>query len=279
MTIPTKDKNENDLKILLGENNLQENEAQTPHAIALAKLHPFREHPYKVEDNDEMAELCESICTHGVLSPILVRPTEDGEYEIVSGHRRVFACRRLGLKDVPAIVQPMTQEEAVLKMVDSNLHRERLLPSEKAFAYVDEGYGMSDMALHIKTLEIFFNLYLPSLSDMQKAILKQAVIELYNSFNIFWDTDITALSNRDFPTFSDLHKLLEKKTKANKEQTVYRDLALLLNDIASGSDSFLWNGHTTIETQSRFVCLDTHSLQNTSDNIKRTQYFNRLTWC
>ena len=69
------------------------------------------------------------------MSPILVRPTEDGEYEIVSGHRRVFACRRLGLKDVPAIVQPMTQEEAVLKMVDSNLHRERLLPSEKAFAY------------------------------------------------------------------------------------------------------------------------------------------------
>ena len=126
MTIPTKDKNENDLKILLGENNLQENEAQTPHAIALAKLHLFHEHPYKVEDNDEMAELCESICTHGVLSPILVRPTEDGEYEIVSGHRRVFACRRLGLKDVPAIVQPMTQEEAVLKMVDSNLHRERL---------------------------------------------------------------------------------------------------------------------------------------------------------
>ena len=135
MTIPTKDKNENDLKILLGENNLQENEAQTPQAIALAKLHPFHEHPYKVEDNDEMAELCESICTHGVLSPILVRPTEDGEYEIVSGHRRVFACHRLGLKDVPAIVQPMTQEEAVLKMVDSNLHRERLLPSEKAFAY------------------------------------------------------------------------------------------------------------------------------------------------
>jgi hypothetical protein len=145
--------------------------------------------------------------------------------------------------------------------------------------YVDEGYGMSDMALHIKTLEIFFNLYLPSLSDMQKAILKQTVIELYNSFNIVWDTDITTLTNKDFPTFSDLHKLLDKKAKANKEQTVYRDLALLLNDIATGSDSFLWNGHTTIETRSRFVCLDTHSLQNTSDNIKRTQYFNLLTWC
>lgn len=145
--------------------------------------------------------------------------------------------------------------------------------------YQDEGNGMSDMALHIKTLEIFFNLYLPSLSDMQKAILKQTVIELYNSFNIVWDTDITTLTNKDFPTFSDLHKLLDKKAKANKEQTVYRDLALLLNDIATGSDSFLWNGHTTIETRSRFVCLDTHSLQNTSDNIKRTQYFNLLTWC
>ena len=153
--------------------------------------------------------------------------------------------------------------------------------------YQDEGNGMSDdgqshlseMACHIKTLEIFFNLYLPSLSDMQKAILKQAVIELYNGFNIFWETDISALTSKDFPTFSDLHKLLEKKARANKEQTVYRDLALLLNDIASGSDSFLWNGHTTIETKSHFVCLDTHSLQNTSDNIKRTQYFNLLTWC
>ena len=93
--------------------------------------------------------------------------------------------------------------------------------SEADKLYQDEGNGMSDMALHIKTLEIFFNLYLPSLSDMQKAILKQAVIELYNSFHIFWDTDITALSNKDFPTFSDLHKLLETKAKANKEQTVY----------------------------------------------------------
>ena len=68
MTIPTKDKNENDLKILLGENNLQENEAQTPHAIALAKLHPFHEHPYKVEDNDEMAELCEYLHARGFVA-------------------------------------------------------------------------------------------------------------------------------------------------------------------------------------------------------------------
>lgn len=145
--------------------------------------------------------------------------------------------------------------------------------------YQDEGNGMSDMALHIKNLEIFFSLYLPGLSDMQKAILKQAVIELYNEWEIFWDTDIATLKNTQFPTFSELHALIEKKAADNKSNTVYRDLALLLYDIANGSDSFLWNGHSTIEAHSRCICLDTHSLQNTSDNIKRTQYFNLLTWC
>lgn len=145
--------------------------------------------------------------------------------------------------------------------------------------YEDDGNGMSDMALHIKNLEIFFNLYLPSLTDMQKAILKQAVIELYNSKNIVWKTDISKLKPTDFPVFTDLHALIEKKAKANQENTVYRDLALLLYDIAYGSDSFLWNGHSTVEAHTRCICLDTHSLQNTSDNIKRTQYFNLLTWC
>lgn len=145
--------------------------------------------------------------------------------------------------------------------------------------YTDEGNGMSDMALHIKTLEIFFNLYLPSLTDMQKAILKQAVIELCNKFNIVWETDVITLRLTDFPIMSDLHALIEKKAGENKGNEVYRDLAMLLYDIAYGSDSFLWNGHSTVEVNSRFLCLDTHSLQNTSDKIKRTQYFNLLTWC
>jgi len=153
-------------------------------------------------------------------------------------------------------------------------------PDEKGGKlYRDEGNGMSDMALHVKNLEIFFNLYLPSLTDMQKAILKQSVIELYNQFGIYWDTDITTLSNTQFPTFSDLHKLISEKVEKDKSNTVYRDLALLLYDVANGSDSFLWNGHTAVETHSRCICLDTHSLQNTSENIKRTQYFNLLTWC
>jgi len=142
--------------------------------------------------------------------------------------------------------------------------------------YVDEGYGMSDMALHIKNLEIFFKLYIPSLSDMKRAILKQTIIELYNQFHIDWDTDIKKLKNTDFPTFTDLHTLLVKKADEDAE---HKELALLFHDIAHGSDQFLWNGHSTVETSTRCICLDTHSLQNTGDNIKRAQYFTLLSWC
>lgn len=147
--------------------------------------------------------------------------------------------------------------------------------------YKDEGNGMGDMAIYIKNLEIFFSLYLPSLSDKQKAILKSIIIELYNNFNIFWDTDINQLTNGEFPTFSDLHQLIIKKSidLKSKETSEYEELALLLQDIALGSDAFLWNGKSCIQTTSRCICLDTHDLQNTSDNIKRTQYFNLLTWC
>ena len=99
------------------------------------KLRPFAEHPYKVIDNDEMESLVESIKTQGVLTPIVVRPTSDGAYEIVSGHRRVFACCKLGIFEVPAVVRELTREEAIVVMADSNLHRDGLLPSEKAFAY------------------------------------------------------------------------------------------------------------------------------------------------
>ncbi|MBK5261907.1 MAG: hypothetical protein JJE17_04935 [Peptostreptococcaceae bacterium] len=151
--------------------------------------------------------------------------------------------------------------------------------------YQDEGNGMGDMAIYIKNLDIFFSLYLPSLSDKQKAILKNTVIELYNNFGITWDTDINQLTNDDFPIFSDLYELLKQKA-LKKEDTLkiseineYEELALLLQDIALGSDAFLWNGKSSIKTNTRCICLDTHDLQNTSDNIKRTQYFNVLTWC
>jgi hypothetical protein len=151
--------------------------------------------------------------------------------------------------------------------------------------YKDDELGMGDMAIYIKNLEIFLSLYLPSLTDKHKALIKAAIIELYNKFNITWDTDINKLSNEDFPIFSDLHELITEKMTAEEKKgnhskaNEYEDLALLLQDIALGSDAFLWNGHSTIQTNSRCICLDTHDLQNTGDNIKRTQYFNLLTWC
>lgn len=144
--------------------------------------------------------------------------------------------------------------------------------------YKDEGHGMSDMALHLKNIEIFFNLYLPALNMMQKAVLKKCLIELYHQFNITWTTDIKTLKNEDFPIFSDLYALMKEKEQTSQDG-IYKELSLLLYDIAFGGDSFLWNGHTTVQTHSRCICLDTHTLQNTSDNIKRTQYFNLLSWC
>lgn len=102
--------------------------------IRLTELHSFKGHPFQVKDDDSMQALCDSIKEYGVLSPLLARPTEDG-YEIVSGHRRKAAALRLGLDKLPVLVRDMTDDEAVILMVDSNIQRENLLPSEKAFAY------------------------------------------------------------------------------------------------------------------------------------------------
>ena len=98
------------------------------------KLTPFKKHPYQVREDAAMDELVESIRVHGILSPLLARPKGDG-YELVSGHRRRLAAQKLGLPTVPVLVREMTDDEAVILMVDSNLQRENLLPSEKAFAY------------------------------------------------------------------------------------------------------------------------------------------------
>ena len=105
--------------------------------ISIEKLHPFENHPYKVQDNEEMEHLAESIKMHGVVSPIIVRPKEntEDEYEIISGHRRVMACKKAGITEVPALVVSLDRDAAAIVLVDSNLHREHILPSEKAFAY------------------------------------------------------------------------------------------------------------------------------------------------
>lgn len=107
-----------------------------PIAISIEKLHPFEGHPYKVLNNEEMEALAESIHTEGILSPLIVRPLEGTEeYEVISGHRRLHAAQRAGLSEVPALIYEISREEAAIMLVDSNLHREHILPSEKAFAY------------------------------------------------------------------------------------------------------------------------------------------------
>lgn len=105
--------------------------------ISINKLHEFRDHPYQVLDNEEMNSLIESVQQQGIMTPLIVRPLEGttDEYEIISGHRRFRAAQKAGLAEVPAFIRPVSRDEAAIMVVDSNLHREHLLPSEKAFAY------------------------------------------------------------------------------------------------------------------------------------------------
>ena len=110
---------------------------KTQKMVPIEKLHPFENHPYKVQDNEEMELLAESIRQNGLLAPVLVRPLENTteEYEIISGHRRIMASQKAGITEVPAFVVSLDRNAAAIALVDSNLHREHILPSEKAFAY------------------------------------------------------------------------------------------------------------------------------------------------
>jgi len=103
--------------------------------IPLYELHPFKDHPFKIMNNEEMQRMIESIRKVGTITPALARPLPDGGYELISGHRRLAACQMLGMETMPVIVREMSDDEAVIAMVDANLQRETILPSEKAFAY------------------------------------------------------------------------------------------------------------------------------------------------
>ena len=104
-------------------------------SVPLSLIDDFPEHPFKVKDDEEMEKLKDSISLYGILTPVVARRCENGRYELISGHRRKYACKALGIEFIPAIVREMSREEAVIAMVDSNLQREHILPSEKAFAY------------------------------------------------------------------------------------------------------------------------------------------------
>ena len=103
--------------------------------LPVEKLRPFEGHPFQVKDDAEMDQLVFSILTQGLLTPISVRPIENGEYEVISGHRRLHACKKAGIETVPALIYSLDRDAATIAMVDSNLHREKILPIEKAFAY------------------------------------------------------------------------------------------------------------------------------------------------
>lgn len=142
----------------------------------------------------------------------------------------------------------------------------------------DRLYSSTDnaMALHMHTLETFLKMYIPSLTDLQRALVKKTLVEMYENSGITWDTDVTKLKNEDFPTASDFYKLLESKKEQDPR---YEELAALFYDMAEGADSFLWNGTTNVQINSDFICFDTNRLVNSSDEIKRAQYFNVLTMC
>ena len=103
--------------------------------LPVNQLHPFEGHPFQVKDDAEMDQLVWSILTQGLLTPITVRPLENNEYEVISGHRRLHACQKAGIETVPALIYTLDRDAAAIALVDSNLHREKILPSEKAYAY------------------------------------------------------------------------------------------------------------------------------------------------
>ena len=118
------------------EGDKMKNTMKKPVAIPVEKLRPFAGHPFKVKDDAEMNTLIESIQTQGILSPLIVRPIENtDEYEVISGHRRLHAARKAGITEIPALIYALDRDAAAITVVDSNLHREHILPSEKAFAY------------------------------------------------------------------------------------------------------------------------------------------------
>ena len=108
---------------------------ETIQSIPIEYIDDFPNHPFKIQDDEQMQKLIQSIQDYGVITPVVVRKKEDDRYELISGHRRKYACKVLGIEHLPVIVRELSREEAVISMVDSNLQREHILPSEKAFAY------------------------------------------------------------------------------------------------------------------------------------------------
>lgn len=146
----------------------------------------------------------------------------------------------------------------------------------------DTGKGLGEMALHFQTLRIFFKLLFPELTSIQMAILEEVLEDLYNKFGIYWETNISSLENTDFPIMTDLYDLLKIHYDRESHKTRKENLNILLSlirQISEGADNTIFNGYTTIKRNSKLVCLDTGNIQNASENVKKAQYFNVVSWC
>ncbi len=145
---------------------------------------------------------------------------------------------------------------------------------------VTEKDSIGDLMVHLKTLETFFTLYLPSLDDKLRALLNKSLVELYARFGIVWDTDVTNWRAEQFPTIGDLYSLIADKAKSSDHNAeYYDDLTTYLDGAANGADHLLWNGYTTIDPKGGFIVLDTKSLIQMSGTVLAAQYFNVLSWC
>ncbi|MDR2899662.1 MAG: DUF87 domain-containing protein [Clostridiales bacterium] len=142
--------------------------------------------------------------------------------------------------------------------------------------------GMPPLSLHLKTLEIFFKLYNPEMTTKQFALIEQLLELLYARFNITWETDVSGLTSTDYPTFSDLYDLVNEMIKERRLSDAFKDdileVEIIMRRLAIGADSFIWNGHTSAEPKSEFICFNTSGLEKFTENIKRAQYYNILSW-
>lgn len=154
---------------------------------------------------------------------------------------------------------------------------------EDVVGYKDEGHGLGPMALHIQSIRPFFKLLFPDITYSQLSILTTYLEKLYNKFGIDWNTDVSKLKNTEFPIMKDLYDFIcediSKLEKTNINLTDYKLIQSLLRDVAVGADSSIFNGYTTVKSNSRCIVLDTYNLQNSDERIKKAQYYNLLSYC
>ena len=154
---------------------------------------------------------------------------------------------------------------------------------EEIAGIVDEGNGLGAMALHIQSIRPFFKLLFPDITHTQMSILTSCLEKVYNKFNIYWETDVTKLENTEFPIMKDLYEYVcdevKELEKSNMDLTDYKAIQGVLRDVAVGADSEIFNGYTTVKSDSKCIVLDTFNLQNSDERIKKAQYYNILTYC